>query len=47
MRIHTDEDFMKIAVKEAETGVNANDGGPFGAIVVKNDEIVATGHNMV
>uniref|UniRef100_A0A0N5BPL7 CMP/dCMP-type deaminase domain-containing protein n=1 Tax=Strongyloides papillosus TaxID=174720 RepID=A0A0N5BPL7_STREA len=47
MRIHTDEDFMKIAVKEAETGVNANDGGPFGAVVVKNGEVVATGHNMV
>uniref|UniRef100_A0A0N4Z1Z1 CMP/dCMP-type deaminase domain-containing protein n=1 Tax=Parastrongyloides trichosuri TaxID=131310 RepID=A0A0N4Z1Z1_PARTI len=47
MRMYCHEDFMKIAVEEAKTGVDANHGGPFGAIVVKDNEIIATGHNMV
>uniref|UniRef100_A0AAF5D6D2 CMP/dCMP-type deaminase domain-containing protein n=2 Tax=Strongyloides stercoralis TaxID=6248 RepID=A0AAF5D6D2_STRER len=47
MRLQTSEDFMKVAVDEAETGVNSNHGGPFGAVIVKDGEIVATGHNMV
>ncbi|MEI6479484.1 MAG: nucleoside deaminase [bacterium] len=39
--------FMKIAVQEAAKGVKANDGGPFGAVIVKNGKVVARGHNMV
>ncbi|KAL6727733.1 hypothetical protein Aduo_009584 [Ancylostoma duodenale] len=38
---------MKAAIEEACTGVNAGDGGPFGAVIVKDGKIVATGHNMV
>lgn len=40
-------EHMAAAVKEACTGVQNGDGGPFGAVVVRNGQIVATGHNMV
>jgi guanine deaminase len=39
--------YMKIAIREAEKGIAKNDGGPFGAVVVKNGVIVAKGHNLV
>lgn len=38
---------MEIAVREAREGIRAGDGGPFGAVVVKNGEVVASGHNCV
>ena len=28
--------FMKIALQEAEKGVEAGEGGPFGAVIVKD-----------
>lgn len=40
-------DFMKAALKEAYTGIEAKDGGPFGSVVVKNNTIVGRGHNQV
>uniref|UniRef100_A0AC35UCH3 CMP/dCMP-type deaminase domain-containing protein n=1 Tax=Rhabditophanes sp. KR3021 TaxID=114890 RepID=A0AC35UCH3_9BILA len=40
-------DFMKIAVEEAKKGMCCGDGGPFGAVVVRDGKIVASGHNMV
>jgi guanine deaminase len=40
-------DFMKIAVEEAVKGVKENHGGPFGAVIVKDGEVIAKGHNMV
>lgn len=43
----TKEYFMKEAIKEAKLGINASDGGPFGAIIVKDDKIVGKGHNQV
>lgn len=39
--------FMEAAVKEAETGINNNEGGPFGSVIVKNGKIVGRGHNQV
>ncbi len=39
--------FMEIAVNEAREGIRNRDGGPFGAVVVKNDEVIASGHNQV
>ena len=42
-----DEYFMKRAIELAAIGMDANAGGPFGAVVVKNDEIIAEGHNEV
>lgn len=40
---------MAVAVQEAYAGINAKDGGPFGAVIVKSDtgEIVGRGHNRV
>ncbi|PIO65938.1 cytidine and deoxycytidylate deaminase zinc-binding region [Teladorsagia circumcincta] len=40
-------EHMQAAVNEACAGVQAGDGGPFGAVVVQQGKIVATGHNMV
>ena len=39
--------WMKIAYKEATIGMLANDGGPFGAVLVKNNKIIAIAHNEV
>uniref|UniRef100_A0A914XJA1 CMP/dCMP-type deaminase domain-containing protein n=1 Tax=Plectus sambesii TaxID=2011161 RepID=A0A914XJA1_9BILA len=39
--------FMQQAVDEAVQGVQKGDGGPFGALVVKDGQIIASGHNMV
>lgn len=38
---------MQAAIDMASKGMNSNAGGPFGAVVVKNGEIVAAGHNEV
>lgn len=40
-------DFMEEAVLEAEKNLLTNDGGPFGAVIVKDGEIIARGHNEV
>lgn len=40
--------YMKIAKELAENGMNTNEGGPFGAIIVSKDgEIIAKGNNKV
>lgn len=39
--------FMKMALEEAETGIKLGHGGPFGAVIVKDGEVIAKGHNMV
>ena len=39
--------FMKEAIKEAEKGIASGDGGPFGAVVVKDGVIVGKGQNKV
>jgi len=41
------DDFMKEAVKEAVSGMRQNHGGPFGAVIVKDNEIIARAHNEV
>ena len=38
---------MKIAYDEATNGMLANDGGPFGAVIIKNDKIISKAHNKV
>ncbi|HEY8892148.1 MAG TPA: nucleoside deaminase [Clostridium sp.] len=40
-------EFMKIAIDEALSGMKGNDGGPFGAVIVRNGEIISTAHNEV
>ncbi|XP_042437088.1 guanosine deaminase isoform X1 [Zingiber officinale] len=42
-----DHKFLSKAVEEAYHGVECGDGGPFGAVVVCNDEVVVGCHNMV
>ncbi len=38
---------MEAAYKEALKGMRNNEGGPFGAVVVRDDKIVARAHNQV
>lgn len=42
-----DKSFMRAAIKLAEKGVDSNSGGPFGAVVVKDDKIIGEGFNSV
>ena len=39
--------LMREAIKEAETNLLTDEGGPFGAIVVKNNKVIGKGRNMV
>lgn len=41
------KDFMALAVEEARKGIKEGHGGPFGAIIVKDGEVVGRGHNEV
>lgn len=43
----THEHFMRLAVEEARGGIRAGHGGPFGAVIVRDGQIIARGHNMV
>jgi guanine deaminase len=43
----TDDEFLRMAIEEAKAGIRAGDGGPFGCVITKGGEIVATGHNRV
>jgi len=42
-----DKEFMRRAIELAQNGIDANDGGPFGAIVVRDGRIVGEGCNRV
>jgi len=42
-----DSYFMQRAIDLAEKGIDSNSGGPFGAVIVKNNEIIAEGFNKV
>ena len=39
--------FMKVAIQEAAKGIKNNEGGPFGAVIVKDGKIIARAHNQV
>ncbi len=39
--------FMEEALKEAYEGIRKGDGGPFGAVIVREGEIIGRGHNRV
>ncbi len=41
------DDFMRRAIALAHEKMAAGEGGPFGAVVVKDGEIIAEGHNQV
>ena len=42
-----EEKFMQEAIKLSHKGMTDNEGGPFGCIIVKGDEIVGRGNNKV
>ena len=42
-----EEKFMHEAIKLSLKGVSSNQGGPFGCVIVRGDEIVGRGHNQV
>ena len=37
--------YMRMAINEARKGIRAGHGGPFGAVIVKDGEVIARGHN--
>lgn len=39
--------YMKKALDEAYKGIRSGDGGPFGSVIVKGGEVIASGHNEV
>ena len=42
-----EEKFMEEAIALAEKGIEQNEGGPFGCVIVKDDEIIGRGNNKV
>ena len=45
--ITAENPYMTEAIREALDGISQGHGGPFGCVIVKDDEIVGKGHNMV
>ena len=39
--------YMQIAIEEAQAGIRAGHGGPFGCVIVKDGEVIGRGHNEV
>ncbi len=42
-----EEKYMQEAIRLSQEGMSNNEGGPFGCIIVKGDEIVGRGNNKV
>lgn len=42
-----DKEFLRLAIELAKQNVNSGNGGPFGAVITKNGELLATGVNCV
>ena len=42
-----DQHFMRLAITLAEQGLQCHAGGPFGAVIVKGDDVVGQGYNCV
>lgn len=40
-------ELMQIAIKEASSNLQSQAGGPFGSVIARDGEIIATGHNQV
>ena len=39
--------FMKMAIEEANKGIDEGHGGPFGCVIVKDGKVLAKAHNQV
>lgn len=39
--------FMELAIEIAKQGINEGCGGPFGCVIVKEGQVIATAHNTV
>ncbi len=39
--------YLKLSVEEARSGMRAGEGGPFGALIVRDGLIIGRGHNTV
>lgn len=39
--------YMQIAIEEARKGIRDEEGGPFGAVIVKDGVVIGKGHNQV
>lgn len=39
--------YMKLAIDEAKKGISNSEGGPFGAVIVKDGKVIGQGHNQV
>lgn len=42
-----EEKFMQAAIELSQHGIDNNEGGPFGCVIVKDDKIVGRGNNRV
>ena len=42
-----EEKYMQEAIDLSEEGMNSNEGGPFGCVIVKDDVIIGRGNNKV
>ncbi|HTM66076.1 MAG TPA: nucleoside deaminase [Flavipsychrobacter sp.] len=42
-----ESEFMKLAIEAAKQGMEQGDGGPFGSVVVKDNEVVGVSSNKV
>jgi tRNA(Arg) A34 adenosine deaminase TadA len=41
------ENYMDLAIEEAKAGMRAGEGGPFGAVIVRDGQIIGKAHNTV
>jgi guanine deaminase len=39
--------YLGLAIEEAFKGMRSGEGGPFGAVIVRNGEVIGRGHNSV
>jgi tRNA(Arg) A34 adenosine deaminase TadA len=47
MRVGSHAYFLRLAIAEARAGMEKGDGGPFGAVIVRDGRIIGKGHNTV
>jgi tRNA(Arg) A34 adenosine deaminase TadA len=43
----SDSDYMELAIEEAIKGMEKNEGGPFGCVIIKDGKVLGRGNNRV